>query len=374
MDEKECILTRPKLSREFFGTLTNGDTVEAITLVNANGMRVRIIGYGAAIQSVCVPDAQGRLADVTTGYDRLDAYVAQPHYFGSTVGRVANRIAGARFTLEGKEYLVPANDAGNALHGGELGFDKVNWTVTSCDEEAISVTLSHISPDGEQGYPGNLSVTATYQLHADNALSVRYQATTDAPTIVNLSNHAYWNLGGEGSAYDAMDHLLTINADHYLPVDATRIPTGERRHVAGTAFDFRKPKTIRPHVRDFSDEQLRHGGGYDHNWVIDEVVAGAPRLHAILKDPHSGRTMRLLSNQPGLQFYSGNFFDGSTVGKAGKSYQIGDAIALEPQMFPDAPNQASFASVVLHPDQMYENIIIWQFGAAASNADEHLPQ
>jgi aldose 1-epimerase len=229
-------------------------------------MRVRIIGYGAAIQSVYVPDAQGRFADVTTGYDTRDAYVAQPHYFGSTIGRVANGIADARFTLDGKEYLVPANDGGNSLHGGELGFNKVNWTVTSCDEEAMSVTLSHFSPDGDQGYPGSLYVTATYQLHADNALSVRYQATTDAPTIVNLFN------------------------------------------------------------------------------------------------------------QPGLQFYSGNFFDGSTIGKAGKSYYRGDAIALEPQMFPDAPNQASFASVALHPYMMYENMIIWQFGATAPNADEHLPQ
>jgi aldose 1-epimerase len=367
-------LTRAKLSREFFGTLPNGEVVEAITLINANGMRVRIIGYGAAIQSVYVPDAQGQFADVTTGYDRLDAYVAQPQYFGSTIGRVANRIAGARFTLEGKEYLVPANDAANSLHGGEQGFDKVNWTVTACDEEAMSVTLSHISPDGDQGYPGNLSVTATYQLHADNALSVRYQATTDAPTIVNLSNHAYWTLAGEGAPHDAMDHLLTINAAHYLPVDATLIPTGERRHVAGTAFDFRTAKTIRAHVRDVSDEQLRHGRGYDHNWVIDEVVARAPRLHAVLKDPHSGRTMRLLSNQPGLQFYAGNFFDGSTAGKAGKRYHMGDAIALEPQMFPDAPHQASFASVALHPDQTYENIIIWQFGVTAGNADEHAPQ
>jgi len=364
-------LTPLKLGRKFFGTLPNGVAVEAITLINANGMRVRIIGYGAAIQSVYVPDAKGRFADVTTGYNGLDAYVTQPQYFGSTVGRVANRIAGARFTLEGKEYLLPANDAANSLHGGELGFDKVNWTVTACDEEAMSVTLSHISPDGDQGYPGNLSVTATYQLHADNALSVRYQATTDAPTIVNLSNHAYWNLAGEGAPHDAMDHLLAISAAHYLPVDATCIPTGERRRVAGTAFDFRVAKTIRAHVRDASDEQLRHGRGYDHHWVIDEVVARAPRLHAVLKDPRSGRTMRLLSNQPGLQFYSGNFFDGSTAGKAGKSYHMGDAIALETQMFPDAPNQASFASVALHPDQTYENIIIWQFGVTAGDADEH---
>lgn len=325
-------------------------------------MRVRIIGYGAAIQSVSVPDAQGRFADVTMGYDTLDAYVTQMQYAGSTVGRVANRIAGARFSLAGNAYLLPANDATNSLHGGDIGFDKVNWTVTACDEAALSVTLSHISPDGDQGYPGNLSVTATYQLHADNALSVLYQATTDAPTMVNLSNHAYWNLGGEGAAYDAMDHLLMINAAHYLPVDDALIPTGERREVEGSMFDFRIPKTIRAHVRDVSDEQIRRGFGYDHNWVIDAIVAREPRLHAILQDPVSGRTMTLLSNQPGLQFYSGNFFDGSTTGKAGKSYQIGDAIALEPQMFPNAPNQPDFASIRLNPGERYENNIIWRFG------------
>lgn len=342
--------------------LANGDRVEAITLMNANGMRVRIISYGAALQSVYVPDAQGRFADVTTGFDTLDAYVVHRHYFGSTVGRVANRISGARFTLEGKEYLVSANDGAHALHGGDKGFDKVNWTVTACDEAAMSVTLSHISPDGDQGYPGNLCVTATYQLHADNALSVRYQATTDAPTIVNLSNHAYWNLGGEGAPYDAMDHVLTIHAAHYLPVDATLIPTGERRPVAGTAFDFCIAKPIGQHIETLSDAQLRHGHGYDHNWVIDRHVAQQPRPKAILEDPVSGRTMTLLSNQPGLQFYSGNFFDGSVMGKAGKRYHKGDAIALEPQMFPDAPNQASFASIVLVPGGRYENSIIWRFG------------
>ncbi|WP_411291298.1 aldose epimerase family protein [Sphingorhabdus sp.] len=351
-----------KTSREVFGKLADGDSVEAVTLTNAAGMSVKIISYGASIQSVCIPDVRGYVADVTPGYTTLDEYVAQPQFFGSTVGRVANRIAHARFTLDGTEYHVPANDGVNSLHGGEVGFDKVNWIVTDCDEDALSVTLLYISPDGDQGYPGNLSVTATYRLSEDNAVSVHYRATTDAPTCVNLSNHAYWNLGGEGSAYDAMDHLLMIPAERFLPVDSALIPTGERRNVAGTAFDFRTPTPIKNHVRDVADEQLRHGRGFDHNWVIDEAVAPAPRLLALLEDPHSGRTMTLYSNQPGLQFYSGNFFDGSTAGKAGKSYRMGDAIALEPQMFPDAPNQPAFPSVTLLPGEVYENSIIWRFG------------
>jgi aldose 1-epimerase len=342
--------------------LANGEAVDAVTLTNASGMAVTIISYGASIQSVCVPDAHGCFADVTTGYNTLAEYVAQPQFFGSTVGRVANRIACARFSLSGSEFIVPANDGPNSLHGGDVGFDRVNWTVTACDEDALSVTLSYFSPDGDQGYPSNLTVTAIYQLHGENTLSVQYSATTDAPTVVNLSNHAYWNLGGEGASNNAMDHVLTINAGHYLPVDKALIPTGERRHVAGTPFDFREPKAIGADVHDITDEQLRHGRGYDHNWVIDENVAQQPRLLAVLKDPHSGRTMSLLSNQPGLQFYSGNFFDGSTAGKSGKSYCAGDAVALEPQMFPDAPNQPSFPSVALHPGDTYENIIIWKFG------------
>lgn len=331
-------------------------------MTNGHGMSVTIITYGASIQALRVADARGDFADVTTGYGTLDEYVAVPQFFGSTVGRVANRIAGARFSLDGKDYALPTNDGVNSLHGGNVGFDKVNWSVTACDEAALSVTLSYISRDGDQGYPGNLTVIATYQLHPDNALSVHYRATTDAPTFVNLSNHSYWNLGGEGASQDAMDHLLMINANHFLPVDKGLIPTGERRGVAGNAFDFRSAKPIRDHVRDVADEQLRHGRGYDHNWVIDERASNEPRLLATLEDPHSGRTMTLLSNQPGLQFYSGNFFDGSTAGKAGRSYRMGDAIALEPQMFPDAPNQMSFAPITLRPGETYDNIIIWQFG------------
>jgi aldose 1-epimerase len=362
-------LERSRLSTEIFGTLANGETVDAVTLTNANGMSVRIISYGASIQSVCVPDAQGQFADVTTGYATLDEYVTQPQFHGSTIGRVANRIARARFTLDGEDYIIPANDGANSLHGGDVGFDKANWTVTHCDAAALSVTLQHFSPHGDQGYPGNLNVTATYQLSPDNALSVTYRATTDALTCVNLSNHAYWHLSGEGAPHDAMDHLLTIQADHYLPVDSALIPTGERRSVAGSVFDFRVPKPIRDHVRDGADEQLRHGHGYDHNWIINAVVAPEPRIVAELKDPYSGRTMTLLSNQPGVQFYAGNFFDGSTKGKAGKNYHMGDAIALEPQMFPDAPNQPSFASVALLPGNSYENIIIWHFGTTADEGE-----
>ena len=357
-------MTQSSLQRDIFGTLASGEAVHAVTLTNAAGMSVRIISYGAAIQSVCVPDANGNFADVTTGYADIAEYVAQRQYFGATVGRVANRIAGARFELDGKVYSVPANDGTHSLHGGDVGFDKVNWTITACDEEALSVTLSHMSPDGDQGYPGMLTVTATYQLHPDNALSAHYQAVTDAPTCVNLTNHAYWHLGCEGAAYDAMDHVLTIAAEQYLPVDATLIPTGERRSVAGTAFDFREPIPISKYVRSNTEIQLTHGGGYDHNWIIDEAVASEPRYMAHLEDPVSGRTMTLLSNRPGLQFYSGNFFDGTTSGKSGKSYGIGDAIALEPQMFPDAVNQPSFASVVLRPGQIYANMIMWRFGVS----------
>ena len=350
------------VSKEVFGTLPNGEQVEAVCLTNANGMLVRIISYGASIQSVCVADRTGGFADVTAGYATLGEYVEQPQFFGSTVGRVANRLADGRFTLNGKIYSVPANDGPHSLHGGVAGFDKVNWAVIGCDEDDLSVTLQHISPDGDQGYPGTLTVTATYSLNESNALTVRYHATTDTTTIVNLSNHAYWNLGGEGSAYGAMDHKLTIHADHYLPVDAGLIPTGERRRVDDSAFDFRQPTEIGIRVREAEDEQIGFGRGYDHNWVIGEDVSEQPRLMAQLEDPRSGRTMTLLSNQPGLQFYSGNFFDGTTSGKAGKFYRMGDAIALEPQQFPDAPNQPSFHSIVLQPGHTYSNIIIWRFG------------
>lgn len=362
-------MKRAGITRGAFGTMANGDTVEAIGLTNGHGMFVCIISYGASIQSVCVPDCTGIFADVTTGFATLDGYIDHPQFFGSTIGRVANRLAGGHFRLEGRDYQAPTNDGSNSLHGGTCGFDKVNWMVVETSSDAAqSVTLQHISPDGDQGYPGTLTVTATYSVDESNALTVTYRATTDVPTIVNLSNHAYWNLGGEGAAYGAMDHRLTIHADHYLPVDPGLIPTGERRSVDNTAFDFRTPTAIGLRVRDATDEQICHGRGYDHNWVIGHCIAEQPRPVAHLEDPRSGRTMSIFSNQPGIQFYSGNFFDGSTSGKAGKLYRMGDAIALEPQQFPDAPNQPSFDPIRLDPGQTYSNVITWRFGTTDKEA------
>ncbi len=350
------------VKREAFGTLPGGETVEAITLANRAGMEARIITYGASLQAVLAPDRAGRLADVTLGHATLEPYLDQPQYFGSTVGRVANRIAGGRFALDGVDYQVPVNNGPNSLHGGSTGFDKLNWEVLELDDgPPASVTLGLVSPDGDQGYPGTLKVTATYSLTDENGLRVDYRAATDRPTLVNISNHAYWNLAGEGSAEGAMGHLLTIPADHYLPTDDTAIPTGEFRAVAGTAFDFRRPTAIGARVRESADEQIRFGRGYDHNWVIARDVADEPRLLARLEDPASGRVLETRSNQPGIQFYSGNFLDSTSFGKAGRLYRMGDAVALEPQKFPDTPNRPEFGSLRLEPGETYRNVIEWRF-------------
>jgi aldose 1-epimerase len=352
------------VSRAPFGTLADGQTVEAITLTNGHGMSARIITYGASIQSVIVPDRHGQGADVALGHASLADYVDKPQYLGSTVGRVANRIANGRFTLDGKAYQVPINNGPNALHGGTKGFDKLVWAVAATGEGAsASVTLTLVSPDGDMGFPGRLEVSATYKLDEKNELSVVYEATTDRPTIVNLSNHAYWNLAGEGSAEGAMGHVLTIPAESYNPTDASAIPTGEFRPVAGTAFDFRTPMAVGARVRDASDPQIVHGRGYDHNWVVARTLSPTPRLLARVEEPKSGRVMEILSNQPGVQFYSGNFLDATTAGKAGKLYREGDAIVLEPQMFPDTPNRPEFGSVRLDPGQTYRNVIVWRFSA-----------
>jgi aldose 1-epimerase len=354
-----------EVTRAAFGKLPDGRAVEAITLANRKGMRATIITYGASIQTVIVSDRNGHGADVTLGYANMQGYLEQPQYFGSTVGRVANRIAKGQFTLDGKTYQVPVNNGPNSLHGGTKGFDKVLWTVADTHKgPSASVTLRYVSPDGEMGYPGTLTVTATYALDEANNLSVDYRATTDRTTIVNLSNHAYWNLAGEGSPEGAMGHLLTIPADHYSPTDATAIPTGEFRPVAGTVFDFRKPAPVGLRVRDAADQQIAYGRGYDHNWVVARGLAAEPRLLARVEEPKSGRVMEVLSNQPGLQFYSGNFLDATTVGKAGKIYRMGDAIVLEPQMFPDTPNRAEFGSIRLEPGQTYHNRIVWRFSTA----------
>ena len=352
------------VARTPFGNLADGTQVEAITLSNDHGLQARIITYGAAIQSMIVPDRAGCRADVTLGYPTLQGYLTRSEYFGATVGRVANRIAGGRFTLDGKTYQVPVNNGPNSLHGGTVGFDKRNWSVVSVDEGARpSVTLQLVSADGDQGYPGTLTVRAVYSLEPD-ALKVDYSATTDRPTLVNLSNHAYWNLAGEGSAEGAMGHLLTIPADHFTPTDAGAIPTGALQPVAGTAFDFRTPTAVGERVRTAADPQIVYGKGYDHNWVVARTASRTPRLLARVEEPRSGRVLEVLSNQPSIQFYSGNFLDGAIVGKAGQLYRQGDAVVLEPQMIPDTPNRPEFGSVRLDPGETYRNTILFRFSTA----------
>lgn len=362
-------MTRPELkqpARRVFGTLPNGQAVDAVTLINANGMQATVITYGASIQSVIVPDRLGEYRDVTIGHSNFEDYLRWPQYAGATVGRFANRIAEGRFSLDGHEYQLPVNNGANALHGGTAGFDKLNWRISEAD--SISVTFELVSPDGDQGYPGTLTVAACYTLHDDNRLSVEYTATTDATTIVNLTNHAYWNLAGDGAG-TAMDHHLQIFAEHFLPTDAGLIPTGERRAVAGTPFDFRNGRIIDDVVRDAGDEQIRTGQGFDHNFIVGDDAGGLKTV-AILSHRKSGRKMTVRSNQPGLQFYSGNFFNGTTSGKAGMLYRMGDAIALEPQRFPDSPNQPDFGSARLDPGETYTNRIEWMFGLDETERSE----
>jgi aldose 1-epimerase len=350
------------VSRRPFGTMPDGTPVEAITLASPSGNRLTILTLGASVQSLLVKDRAGKLADVALGYPDLAGYIAKPNYFGATVGRVANRIAKGQFSLDGKRYQTPLSDGPNSLHGGTKGFDKVVWQVVSVEKRpAAKLTLRYVSPDGDQGYPGALTATAVYAIDSKGNVTVTYTATTDKPTIVNISNHTYWNLAGEGSERGALGELLTIPADEYTPTDATSIPTGEFRKVAGTVFDFRKATPINSRVRDASDAQIRYGRGYDHNWVVSRTMAAAPRVMARVEDPISGRVMEVLSRQPGIQFYSGNFLDGTIIGKSGHIYREGDAIVLEPQMFPDAPNQSEFGSIRLVPGQTYRNEIEFRF-------------
>ena len=351
--------------RETFGTLPDGQTVEAIVLTNGNGMRVRILAYGALVQELTVPGRDGP-ADVVLGYDGMEGYLKASNYFGASVGRYANRIGAGRFSLGNRTYQLAANDGPNALHGGVQGFDKHLWTIadTATDADGASVTLTYLSPDGEEGYPGALSVSATYRLTETNELSIEYRATTDAPTIVNLTNHSYFNLAGASSGVSVLDQVLTIPADAYTPVDATLIPTGEFRPVAGTAFDFRSPIRIGDRIRDGGDEQLRVGRGYDHNWVVSRRPVEGLQLLARMEDPASRRVMEIYSNQPGIQFYSGNFLDGTVTGKGGTIYRMGDGLCLEPQIFPDTPNKPDFGTAELRPGEVYENRIVYRFSVA----------
>jgi len=349
-----------EVKRVNFGKLEDGTAIEAFEMSNAAGVKARVLTFGAILQSLTVPGRDGS-ADVMLGYDSAAEYLAKPQYFGASVGRYANRIRGGQFQLDGKRYQLTVNDGRNHLHGGKRGLDKAVWKVESVGKD--SVTLSTLSPDGDQGYPGNLKVTATYLLNEQNELRLEYRASTDKPTVLNLTNHSYFNLAGEGKT-DIMSQKLTLMSDAYTPVDATLIPTGERRAVAGTPFDFRTPQPIGLRVREGSDEQIRIGRGYDHNYVLRGPV-GAVRVAARLEDPESGRVMELLTAAPGVQFYSGNFLDGTVTGKRGHIYRQGDALCLEPQVFPDSPNHADFPSARLDPGQAYSNIIVYKFSVAS---------
>jgi aldose 1-epimerase len=347
--------------REPAGTLPDGTRIEAVTLTSKSGVSARILSYGATLQSLIAPDRAGARADVLLGYDDLAGYVDHPNYFGATIGRYANRIGKARFTLDGKSYTLPANDHGQSLHGGGKGFDKVAWRVVSATGGLVAkVVLAHRSLDGDAGYPGNLDATVTYMLDEAGALTIAFDATTDKPTVVNMTNHAIFNLAGEGAPQGALQHRLTIPAQAYTPVDATLIPTGERRPVAGTAFDFRNPRTVVDRIRDGRDPQIVAGRGYDHNFALDKGSTRTPELAARLEDPGSGRVLEVLTTEPGVQFYAGNFLDGTLVGKQGHLYRMGDGIALEPQKFPDAPNQPGFVSARVNPGQPYRHVMIYK--------------
>ena len=352
---------RMSVQKQPFGKTPDGGKAELYSLVNANGLRARIMTYGAIVVSIETPDREGGLADITLGYDTLDEYIKDNPYFGSVVGRYGNRIGKARFTLDGVEYVLAANNGENHLHGGLRGFDKVVWQAEPVGEkDGVGVKLTYVSKDGEEGYPGTLSCTLTYMLTNSNGLSIGYEAETDKPSPVNLTHHSYFNLAGQGTG-DILGHELMLTADRFTPVDAGLIPTGELRSVEGTPMDFRAAKPIGRDIGQ-DDEQLRLGKGYDHNWVLNSTD-GSLALAARVHEPGSGRVMEVYTTEPGVQFYSGNFLDGTNVGKGGKVYEHRYGFCLETQHFPDSPNKPNFPSVILRPDEKYSSKTVYRFSA-----------
>jgi aldose 1-epimerase len=346
------------ISKAPFGETPEGEPVEIYTLRNKNGLEARIMTYGGIVVSLKTPDKSGRFDDVVLGYDSLEGYLERNPYFGALIGRCGNRISKAKFSLNGKTYSLASNNGSkNHLHGGLKGFDKVVWTAKATEtSDGPTLHLSYLSKDGEEGYPGNLSVTATYTLTADNGLRVDFSATTDKETICNLTHHSYFNLRAGG---DVLDYLVQINAEQFTPVNGEVIPTGEVRPVAGTPLDFRKPTAIGARINS-QDEQIQLAGGYDHNWVFNKP-AGHLAPVARVADKVSGRCMEVLTTQPGMQFYSGNFLDGTITGKGGRQYHQRYAFCMEPQHFPDAPNHPQFPSIELKPGQVYKNTIVYKF-------------
>jgi aldose 1-epimerase len=343
------------ITRRHFGT-TDGQDVNLYTLTNERGFEVSITNYGGAVVSIKAPDRRGEFADVALGFDTLDEYLRNPRYFGGLIGRHANRIGLGRLSLDGVEYQLTQNNGVNHLHGGARGFDKRVWKVIdpASDSAGISLGLQYLSVDGEEGYPGNVRASVTYSLSADNAMEISYEATTDRDTIVNMTSHAYFNLASEG---DILGHQLTLHAAAFTPVSKELIPTGEIKPVENTPMDFRRAKAI--------GADVKQAGGYDHNFVLqdydDSKSDGSLRPAARLYEPRSGRVLEILTTEPGIQFYSGNFLDGSFSGKGGVVYQKYAGLCLEPQHFPDAPNHPNFPSTVLKPGEVYKHVSVYRF-------------
>ncbi|WP_316201146.1 MULTISPECIES: aldose epimerase family protein [unclassified Bradyrhizobium] len=359
-------MAEARITRDVFGSLPDGREVERVTLRGAHGFEARIITYGAALQTLLVPDAQGLVDDVVLGHDDLLSYVKLRKFFGATVGRYANRIAKARFSLDGQDLRLDANIGAHALHGGPDGFDRKLWQIVATEDGAQpSVTMLYVSPDGEANYPGRLDVRVTYQLTGPMELAVSFSARTTRTTVVNLTNHSFFNLDGLAAGSDILDHRLTVEADHYLAIDETAIPLeGPPHAVAGTPFDFREPHAVGARIRA-DDPQIKCGRGYDHNFCLRQQ-AGV-RLAARLASARSGRVMELLTDQPGLQVYSGNYLDGTVTGK-GRVYRQSDALCLEPQVWPDSPNRPDFPSARLAPDDVYKHETVYRFSTAGASA------
>ncbi|KUL50845.1 aldose epimerase family protein [Streptomyces sp. NRRL S-1521] len=347
--------------RELFGRLADGTKVHRWSLANG-GTRLKVLSYGGIVQSLEIPDRHGRHTNVSLGYDSIEEYVAGTTFFGALIGRYGNRVARGRFTLDGKTHQLSVNDGENSLHGGAKGFNTRVWDVEPfTDATGVGLVLRYVSADGEMGYPGTLRVKVTYTLTARGDWRIDYAATTDRATVVNLTNHTYYNLAGEGSG-DIYGHELTLAARRFTPTDAGLIPTGELAKVAGTPFDFRRAKPVGRDIRA-AHPQLVTAKGYDHNWVLDKGITRAPEHFATLRDAGSGRTMKVATTEPGVQFYSGNFLDGTLTGPSGRTYRQGDGLCLETQHFPDSPNQPSFPSTVLRPGETYRSSTVHVFSA-----------
>jgi aldose 1-epimerase len=347
--------------KEAFGTMPDGNAVDLYVLTNSNGVQSSITTFGGIVTMLTSPDRNGELGDIVLGFDQLEGYLAEHAYFGAIIGRYGNRIGGGTFTLDDQQYILATNNNENHLHGGIKGFDKVLWKAEArSTPSGPQLELRYLSEDGEEGYPGDLDVAVTYTLTDDNELQIEYRATTDKPTPVNLTNHSYFNLAGQGNG-DILEHEVLINADRFTPVDSGLIPTGEMRVVEGTPMDFRTPVAIGARIDD-DDEQLRFGLGYDHNWVLnagDAELTLAARVYEVT----SGRVMEVLTTEPGVQFYTGNFLDGSLTGKGGRVYRHRYGFCLETQHYPDSPNKPEFPMTVLRPGNEYRTTTIYRFSA-----------